>query len=107
MSKIALALTTTILGTALSVATYAADVKNISIITMNDTPQLLEVKDGLLKGLADHGYTEGKNLKVDFKSAQGNFGTAQQIVRQFIGEAPDVIVTITTPTSQAAVAATK
>jgi putative ABC transport system substrate-binding protein len=108
MSKIALALITAILGTALSVATYAADaVKSLSIITMNDTPQLLEVKDGLMKGLADHGYVEGKNLKVDFKSAQGNFGTAQQIVRQFIGEAPDVIVTITTPTSQAAVAATK
>ena len=108
MSKIAPALITVLLGTALSVATHAADaVKSISIITMNDTPQLLEVKDGLMKGLADHGYIEGKNLKVDFKSAQGNFGTAQQIVRQFIGEAPDVIVTITTPTSQAAVAATK
>src|SRR5262249_50080842 len=82
-------------------------IKTISIITMNDTPQLLEVKEGLIKGLATHGYTEGKNLKADFKSAQGNFGTAQQIVRQFIGEKPDVIVTITTPTSQAAGAATK
>jgi putative ABC transport system substrate-binding protein len=82
-------------------------VKNVAIITMNDTPQLLEVKDGLMAGLASHGYTEGKNLNVNFKSAQGNFGTAQQIVRQFIGENPDVIVTITTPTSQAAIAATK
>ena len=81
--------------------------KNVAIITMNDTPQLLEVKDGLLAGLADLGYVEGKNLKIEFKSAQGNFGTAQQIVRQFIGEKPDVIVTITTPTSQAAIAATK
>ncbi len=92
---------------ALAVSANAADVKNVAIITMNDTPQLLEVKDGLIAGLAAHGYSEGKNLKVDFKSAQGNFGTAQQIVRQFIGENPDVIVTITTPTSQAAVAATK
>jgi putative ABC transport system substrate-binding protein len=74
---------------------------------MVDTPQLLEVRDGVLEGLKDHGYVEGKNLKIDFKSAQGNFGTAQQIVRQFIGDRPDVIVTITTPTSQAAVAATK
>jgi len=90
-----------------AVAAHAADVKNVAIITMNDTPQLLEVKDGLMAGLAAHGYTEGKNLNVNFKSAQGNFGTAQQIVRQFIGENPDVIVTITTPTSQAAVAATK
>lgn len=86
----------------------AADtIKHVAIITMVDTPQLLEVRDGILKGLENHGYVEGKNLAVDFKSAQGNFGTAQQIVRQFIGDHPDVIVTITTPTSQAAVAATK
>jgi putative ABC transport system substrate-binding protein len=85
----------------------AADTKSIAIVTMVDTPQLLEVKDGIIKGLAAHGYVEGKNLKVNFKSAQSNFGTAQQIARQFIGEAPDVIVSITTPASQAVVAAAK
>ena len=95
------------LSTTLAVAAAAETGKTVSIITMNDTPQLLEVKEGLVNGLSSHGYVEGKNLKIDFKSAQGNFGTAQQIVRQFIGEHPDVIVTITTPTSQAAVAATK
>ncbi len=74
---------------------------------MNDTPQLLEVRDGVIKGLAERGYVEGKNLKIDFKSAQGNFGLAQQIARQFVGENPDVIVAITTPASQAVAAATK
>jgi putative ABC transport system substrate-binding protein len=88
-------------------AADAADVKTVAIVTMVDTPQLLEVRDGVLEGLKDHGYVDGKNLKIDFKSAQGNFGTAQQIVRQFVGDKPDVIVTITTPTSQAAVAATR
>jgi putative ABC transport system substrate-binding protein len=88
-------------------AADAADVKTVAIVTMVDTPQLLEVRDGVLEGLKNHGYVDGKNLKIDFKSAQGNFGTAQQIVRQFVGDKPDVIVTITTPTSQAAVAATK
>ncbi|TMJ24856.1 MAG: ABC transporter substrate-binding protein, partial [Alphaproteobacteria bacterium] len=73
----------------------------------NDTPQLLEVKDGLIKGLAERGYVENKNIKIDFKSAQGNFGTAQQIARQFVGENPAVIVSITTPASQAVVAASK
>ena len=92
---------------AITTSAGAQTAKKVDIITMNDTPQLLEVKDGLLKGLADDGYVDGKNVKVDFKSAQGNFGTAQQIIRQFIGDNPDVIVTITTPTSQAAVAATK
>lgn len=95
------------LGAAFTTSATAQTIKKVDIITMNDTPQLLEVRDGLLKGLADRGYADGKNMKVDFKSAQGNFGTAQQIVRQFIGDAPDVIVTITTPTSQAALAATK
>ena len=85
----------------------AETTKTLAIITMVDTPQLLEVKDGLLKGLAERGYVDGKNLKVDFKSAQANFGTAQQIARQFVGAAPDCIVSITTPASQAVVAATK
>ena len=107
MSKTSVAITGALFGLGLIASAQAADVKSISIITMNDTPQLLEVKEGLMQGLTAHGYIEGKNLKVDFKSAQGNFGTAQQIVRQFIGDKPDVIVSITTPTSQAAVAATK
>src|ERR1700744_1357902 len=89
-------------GVALSDAT-----KHVAIMTMVDTPQLIEVKNGVLKGLAAHGYVEGKNLAVDFQSAQSNFGTAQQIARKFVGDSPDVIVTITTPTSQAVVSATK
>jgi putative ABC transport system substrate-binding protein len=88
-------------------ARAAGAVKTVDIVTMVDTPQLVEVKDGLVKGLADRGYTDGKNLKIDFKSAQGNFGTAQQIARQFVGDNPTVIVSITTPASQAVVAATK
>ena len=108
MSRISIAIIGALFGAVLGASAQAADaVKTMSIITMNDTPQLLEVKEGLIQGLAAHGYTDGKNLKIDFKSAQGNFGTAQQIVRQFIGDKPDIIVTITTPTSQAAVAATK
>ncbi len=85
----------------------AGDNKTVAIMTMVDTPQLLEVRDGIIKGLASHGYVEGKNLTIDYKSAQGNFGTAQQIARQFVGESPDVIVAITTPVGQAVVSSTK
>lgn len=92
---------------AMPASASADDMKKIDIVTMTDTPQLLEVRDGILLGLKERGYVEGKNLKVDFKSAQGNFGTAQQIARQFVGDAPDLIVPITTPTSQAVAAATK
>jgi putative tryptophan/tyrosine transport system substrate-binding protein len=85
---------------------HAKSTKTVAIITMNDTPQLLEVKDGVIKGLAERGYVDGNDIRIDFKSAQGNFGLAQQIARQFVGENPDVIVSITTPASQAVVAAT-
>jgi putative tryptophan/tyrosine transport system substrate-binding protein len=96
-----------LLAGALASSAGAQTTKRISIMIMSDTPQLVEVKNGLLKGLKDLGYEEGKNLKVDFKSAQANFGTAQQIARQFVGDRPDVIVPITTPVSQAVVAAAK
>jgi putative tryptophan/tyrosine transport system substrate-binding protein len=103
-SKILAAL---VLASALASPAHAQTTKRISIMIMSDTPQLVEVKTGVLKGLKELGYDEGKNLKVDFKSAQANFGTAQQIARQFVGEHPDVIVPITTPVSQAVVAAAK
>ena len=103
-SKILAAL---LLAGALASSANAQMTKRISIMIMSDTPQLVEVKDGLLKGLKELGYEDGKNLKVDFKSAQANFGTAQQIARQFVGDRPDVIVPITTPVSQAVVAAAK
>jgi len=81
--------------------------RKVSIVTMSDTPQLVEVRDGVIEGLKNHGWVAGGNVAIDFKSAQGNFGTAQQIVRQFVGDRPDVIVAITTPASEAAVAATR
>jgi putative tryptophan/tyrosine transport system substrate-binding protein len=96
-----------LLGSAIAITPALAAPKKIDMITMTDTPQLLEVHNGIIMGLKQLGYTEGADIQIDFKSAQGNFGTAQQIVRQFVGDRPDVIVPITTPTSQAAAAATK
>lgn len=80
--------------------------RHLAIANMVDIPQLIEVRDGLLAQLRSDGFVEGKNLKVDYLSAQGNPGTAAQIVRKFVGAAPDVIVTITTPMAQAALSAT-
>lgn len=64
-------------------------------------------RQGLLDGLKAKGYEEGKNLEFDYKTAQGNPAIAVQIARQFVGENPDVLVGIATPTAQALVSATK
>jgi ABC-type uncharacterized transport system substrate-binding protein len=59
---------------ALTTSVDADTLKKVDIITMVDTPQLIEVKDGLLQGLKEHGYIEGETLKVDFKSDRETSG---------------------------------
>ena len=83
----------------------AAETKRVAITTIVEVPQLIEVRDGVLVGLAEAGFVEGENLAVDYQNAQGNMGTASQIARKFVGDRPDVIVPITTPSSQTVVAA--
>src|SRR5690606_37512945 len=65
------------------------------------------VRDGVKQALADAGYTEEKGLKWQYQTAQGNTAIAAQIARKFVGDRPDAIVAIATPSAQAVVAATK
>lgn len=93
-------------GATLGMAQSAGS-KKIAISTIVEVPQLLETRDGVLKGLAEKGFEVGKNLTVDYQTANGNMPTQQQIAKRFVGDRPDVIVPITTPTSQAMATATK
>ncbi len=86
---------------------FAADTKSIAISTIVEVPALTETRDGILAALADRGYVQGKNLNVDYQNANGNMPTQQQIAKKFLGGNHDVLVPITTPTSQAMVAVTK
>ncbi len=65
------------------------------------------MRDGVRDELRSAGFEAGKNLKYEYQSAQGNTGTAAQIARKYVGERPDVIVAIATPSAQAVVAASK
>nr|WP_306421417.1 ABC transporter substrate-binding protein [Bartonella henselae] len=65
------------------------------------------VRKGVLDVLAENGYKQGENFELTFLSAQGNISTATQIARKFVGDKPDVIVAITTPSAQTMLAATK
>ncbi|QSA19537.1 ABC transporter substrate-binding protein, partial [Vibrio furnissii] len=91
----------------LSSHTVLANVAKVAVSQIVEHPALDATRQGLLDGLKAKGYEEGKNLEFDFKTAQGNPAIAVQIARQFVGENPDVLVGIATPTAQALVAATK
>jgi putative ABC transport system substrate-binding protein len=84
----------------------AAD-KSVAVTAIVEHPALDAVRDGVKDELKEEGYEAGKNLKWEYQSAQGNTGTAAQIARKFVGDKPDVIVAIATPSAQALVAATK
>jgi putative tryptophan/tyrosine transport system substrate-binding protein len=94
-------------GIGMVVAAGAAEPKKVAISMIIEVPQLVQTKDGVLKGLAEQGFVEGKNLSVEYQTANGSMPTQQQIAHKFVGAAPDVIVAITTPTAQAMVSATK
>ncbi len=103
VSRLALGLLTAV---SLSSAALAADMKKVAISTIVEVPALVDTKNGILAGLAEKGFEEGKNIEVDYQNANGNMPTQQQIAKKFVGDNPDIIIPITTPTSQAVVGST-
>jgi len=81
--------------------------QSVAVTSIVEHPALDSVRDGVKQALAAAGYTEAKGLKWQFQTAQGNTAIAAQIARKFVGDKPDVIVAIATPSAQAVVAATK
>ena len=81
--------------------------KTLAISAIVEHPSLDDIRRGVIAGLAKQGYQEGKNLTVNFQSAQGNMATAGQIAKQFSADSPDAIVAISTPSAQTIAAATQ
>ncbi|MDO4696641.1 MAG: ABC transporter substrate-binding protein [Neisseria sp.] len=81
--------------------------KKLAITAIVEHPALDDVRRGVLDELKAQGFEEGKNLQVDFQSAQGSTANAAQIAKKFVGDSPDAVVAIATPSAQALVAATK
>ena len=92
---------------AASGAAPAVGNKKVAITAIVEHPALDSVRKGVLDELKAQGFEEGKNLTVDFQSAQGSTANAAQIAKKFAGDNPDVIVAIATPSAQSVVAATK
>lgn len=80
---------------------------SVAVTAIVEHPALDAARDGVRDELEAAGFEEGKNLTFTYESAQGNPATAAQIARKLVGDKPDVIVPISTPSAQAVVAATK
>ncbi|GAM70550.1 ABC transporter substrate-binding protein [Vibrio sp. JCM 19236] len=94
-------------ATLITSTSVLAKTAKVAVSQIVEHPALDATRQGLVDGLKAHGYEEGKNLEFDYKTAQGNPAIAVQIARQYVGERPDVLVGIATPTAQALVSATR
>ena len=100
----------TLIGASLLAAAslvQAQDTRTVAITQIVEHPALDAAYQGVKDELAEQGFKEGENLKVLHESAQGNTGIATQIARKFVGESPDVIVAIATPSAQTVAAAAR
>lgn len=59
-------------------------------------------REGFIEGLKEEGIEEGENLKIEYKNAAADQGTAKQISDTFVSDKVDLICGIATPSVQAA-----
>ena len=96
-----------VLATGVLAAEARGQETTVAVTAIVEHPALDATRDGIRDELEANGLIEGDSLEFIYQSAQGNPATAVQIARQFVGEQPDIIVPISTPSAQAVVAATQ
>ena len=85
--------------------TQTITAKSVAVTQIVEHPALDAARDGVEDELVEAGYVLGETLNLSWESAQGSPATAAQIASKFVGDNPDAIVAIATPSAQAAVAA--
>ncbi|WP_409439845.1 ABC transporter substrate-binding protein [Psychromonas sp. GE-S-Ul-11] len=97
---------TSLLAAALISSSLQAKPVYVATTAIVEHPALDAVRDGI-KSVLDESKYKGDELKFTYESAQGQPAIAAQIARKLVGEQPDVIVAIATPSAQAAVSVSR
>ena len=80
-----------------------SEVVKVGVIQFMQHASLDEAYQGFVDGLAEAGYVEGENLKIDFQNASGEVSNCQQICDVFANSGIDLALAIATPAAQSAV----
>lgn len=80
-----------------------SDMTTIGVIQFMQHASLDEAYQGFVDGLAEAGYVEGENIKIEFQNASGEVGNCQQICDIFANTGVDMALAIATPAAQSAV----
>lgn len=88
-----------LLGKEIPEAREAMPLIAITQITSHET--LDRIYQGVIDGLKEKGYTDGRGARILFANAHGDIGITVQIAQKFVAEKPAVIIAIATPSAQA------
>ena len=76
-------------------------VYKIGITQFADHPSLDNCREGFIEGLESEGFAEGKNVKIEYKSAMADMSVNTQIAQAFASGGMDLVCGIATPSAQA------
>ncbi len=79
----------------------APEAISVGVVSIVSHPALDAAQQGFIDGLAEAGYVEGENLKLDLQNAQGDQSTLTNIANTFASSDYDGFFAIATPTAQA------
>ena len=77
----------------------------VDLIQFNQVQDVEEAEAGVLAGLRESGLVEGRDYVTTVRNAQGDMATVSTLIDAALGERADLLMTFSTPTLQAALAA--
>ena len=78
----------------------------IGILQLMEHPSLNTIRESIIEGLTEAGYTEGDNLEVDYQNGQNEMTVMKTAAQKFVEGGCDVIIAIATPAAQAVLSET-
>ncbi|MFY0544328.1 ABC transporter substrate-binding protein [Brevibacillus sp. H7] len=94
-------------GSAQQTGSNAEKKLKIGITQIIEHSALDASREGFIAALKDNGFEDGKNIEIDFQSAQGDPSTVTSIAQKFVSDKKDAILAISTPSAQSIVKATE
>jgi ABC-type uncharacterized transport system substrate-binding protein len=82
-------------------------VRSVALFQHVSQATLEEGVRGVMAGLAESGYQEGRTIRVRRYNAEGDAATSHAIARAIIGDDAELVITLSTPSLQAVAAANR
>jgi putative ABC transport system substrate-binding protein len=81
----------------------AERVRRIGMLNLRDEndPLARSQLSALKQALADLGWTDGRNVRIDFRWASGDLNRTRELAQELVGLQPDILLAGTTPTTAA------